>query len=213
MTHDQAISTFASERYLLDEMNEAERSNFEEHFFDCADCADDVRAGALMREGARAGFLASAGRPDNRLEFPAAPAARRGWQRSAMIPWALAASLAVVAGYESLVVVPGLRSQTGTQALSPVTLRPASRGESPVVTIDSATSSVALAIDLASVTASGSANYDLRTAAGASVAAGRAELPAAGAPLLIVVPSRVLAPGGYVLSVADSEYHFEVRIP
>ena len=55
MTHEQAVSTFASERYLLEEMTEPERTVFEEHYFSCVDCADDVRMGAVMSDGARAG--------------------------------------------------------------------------------------------------------------------------------------------------------------
>src|SRR5580692_9218965 len=57
MNHLQAVKTSAPERYLLEEMSELERHAFEEHYFSCADCAEDVRLGALMREGGKAGFL------------------------------------------------------------------------------------------------------------------------------------------------------------
>ena len=57
MTHQQAVDRHAVERYLLDEMPEIERYAFEEHLFDCEMCADDVRIGAVMREGVEAGFL------------------------------------------------------------------------------------------------------------------------------------------------------------
>ena len=49
MTHADALRTLAAERYLLDEMPEIEKFAFEEHFFDCAECADDLRAGSAMR--------------------------------------------------------------------------------------------------------------------------------------------------------------------
>ena len=55
MTHQQAIDGMASERYLLDEMSEVERFEFEAHYFDCAECADDVRLGEMLREEARRG--------------------------------------------------------------------------------------------------------------------------------------------------------------
>ena len=42
MTHQQALDGLASERYLLDEMTEGERFEFEAHYFDCVDCAEDV---------------------------------------------------------------------------------------------------------------------------------------------------------------------------
>ena len=51
MTHQQALSTSASERYLLGEMTEPERSTFEEHYFSCTECAEDVRTLAVMQEG------------------------------------------------------------------------------------------------------------------------------------------------------------------
>ena len=47
------MSTMASERYLLEEMSELERHAFEEHFFSCADCAEDMRTIEMMRAGAR----------------------------------------------------------------------------------------------------------------------------------------------------------------
>ena len=60
MTHAQAVATHAAERYLLDEMPELERYTFEAHFFDCDECAESVRTGALMREGVAAGLMPAA---------------------------------------------------------------------------------------------------------------------------------------------------------
>jgi|ERR1041385_3994427 hypothetical protein len=48
MTHDQATKEQATERYLLGELPENERDAFEEHYFECAVCADDVRAASTM---------------------------------------------------------------------------------------------------------------------------------------------------------------------
>ena len=56
MTHQEAIDTLAAERYLLDEMPADERSAFEEHFFDCEVCADDMRSAAALLQGTKAGF-------------------------------------------------------------------------------------------------------------------------------------------------------------
>ena len=50
MTHQQALDTMAAERYLLDEMTEVEKHEFEDHFFDCGDCAEEVRHGELIRQ-------------------------------------------------------------------------------------------------------------------------------------------------------------------
>ena len=87
MTHQEALDTLASERYLLNEMSDHDRNAFEEHFFDCEVCADDLRVGAAMLQGARAGFAgttATSGRV-----FPIAakrPVAKPVWSRSVVLP-------------------------------------------------------------------------------------------------------------------------------
>jgi hypothetical protein len=43
MEHDEATRSHAAERYVAHELSPAERDAFEEHFFDCRQCADDVR--------------------------------------------------------------------------------------------------------------------------------------------------------------------------
>src|SRR6266404_851366 len=43
MNHDDAIKSLAAERYILDDLDPAERDAFEEHFFDCTECTADVR--------------------------------------------------------------------------------------------------------------------------------------------------------------------------
>ena len=44
MDHQEAVRQKATERYLLDELDPELRDQFEEHLFDCQDCALDVRA-------------------------------------------------------------------------------------------------------------------------------------------------------------------------
>jgi hypothetical protein len=43
MEHDEAIRSQAAERYAARELLPAERTAFEAHFFDCPECADEVR--------------------------------------------------------------------------------------------------------------------------------------------------------------------------
>jgi Putative zinc-finger len=54
MNHAEAEATSAVERYLLGEMGETEERTFEEHFFGCVDCAEDVRASTAFVENLRA---------------------------------------------------------------------------------------------------------------------------------------------------------------
>ena len=215
MTHEEAVSTLASERYLLEEMSEPERETFEEHYFSCVECADDVRTGGVMRDGVRAGLMDEHA-VHTVTDISASAAWRRKsagtprWYQSPAIPWAAAAALAVVAGYQALVPAPG-RSIGQPMALAPITLRPASRGQEPRVSIARDTAVVTLAIDASSTVAGTALSYAIRTAAGAAVVSGTVQAPQPGAPLLLLVPSsQIPAPGHYVLVVADSEYPFEV---
>jgi anti-sigma factor RsiW len=56
MNHEQAIQGQAAERYLLGELDGPEREAYEEHFFDCAACAEEVKAGAAFARAARDHF-------------------------------------------------------------------------------------------------------------------------------------------------------------
>jgi anti-sigma factor RsiW len=218
MDHAQAVGTHAVERYLLDEMAEVERHAFEEHYFSCPACAEDVRMAGLMREGARAGFAGTqaAGADRASTVVPFRPA--RSWSAQTWLPWAAAAVLALAVGYQSFLVIPALRETVvGPQALSPLTLRPASRGAAPTIARPDA-GPITFAVELAGVAAGDRLTYDLLTAGGQVAASGAAPAPSPGTPLLLLIPrSAFRSTGSYTLSVraADSgaaagEYRFIV---
>lgn len=54
MDHSTAIEMQAAERYWQGGLSEAQREQFEEHFFGCAECAEEVRWEKLFMEQARA---------------------------------------------------------------------------------------------------------------------------------------------------------------
>ena len=134
MTHQQALDGLASERYLLNEMTEVKRFQFEEHYFDCAECAEDVRLGEMIRQEARRSGPVMAENPE--AGRPAVLTSPKWWRRPVVAaPWAVAATLAMVVGYQSLVTVPGLRDAVSSQSIEPVMLRGATRGAATSVTI------------------------------------------------------------------------------
>jgi hypothetical protein len=108
MDHHQATQLTAVEKYLLDELTPELRDDFEEHFFDCQECATDLRA--------TAGFIDAA-----KKEFKVNPAKKPGpiaksksrllssWP-TALVWSALAASLLVIA-YQNVVVYPRFKSE------------------------------------------------------------------------------------------------------
>jgi hypothetical protein len=112
MNHDQVIREQAVERYLLGELAEDTRAQFEDHFFDCAICAADLKSGAMFVEGLRlerqpVPLPAASPQHGMRLVAKRAPSA---WLRPWLVP-ALAASLLVIA-YQNVVVLPGMRQST-----------------------------------------------------------------------------------------------------
>ena len=50
MEHEEALRLNMTEQYLLDELSRESREGFEEHFFDCRECGEAVRAGTLFIE-------------------------------------------------------------------------------------------------------------------------------------------------------------------
>ena len=48
--HEDAVETMAAERYVLGELHNSDLEEFEEHFFDCSECAFDVRTGSALIE-------------------------------------------------------------------------------------------------------------------------------------------------------------------
>ena len=53
MNHDEAIRLKAAEKYLLGELNAELRDQYEDHYFGCAECAQEVRTGAVFIDNAR----------------------------------------------------------------------------------------------------------------------------------------------------------------
>ena len=63
MDHETAIRINATERYFLQELAGQERDEFEEHFFSCPECAEDVRALTVFADNAKAVVRGQAAEP------------------------------------------------------------------------------------------------------------------------------------------------------
>lgn len=108
MNHKDAVREMSVERYLLGELTGERREVFEEHLFDCEQCAADLKAGVALLEGARTELA----RPD-RLATPVRqrPLSRLSWLLSpAWLAPALAACLLAVM-YQMFFVIPGMKRQ------------------------------------------------------------------------------------------------------
>jgi len=112
MDHSNAVRLKATERYLLNELDPDQLDQFEEHLFDCPDCAVDVRAAAMFLEQSKT--VLSEVRGPELVKLPAP--ARKGWLdwlRPAFAAPVMAVLLAVV-GYQNLVTYPRLHQALNT---------------------------------------------------------------------------------------------------
>jgi hypothetical protein len=147
MDHGLVARQRMTERYLLGELDADVRQEFEEHFFDCPDCALDVRAGASFVEQSKV-LLADESRlaGTSRLAPTLVPtkhvparlpglAALLGMFKPAFAVPVMAALLAVL-GYQNMVTYPQLRSALNTPRVMPfASLNVGSWGGGQVVSI------------------------------------------------------------------------------
>ena len=121
MDHDMVVRQKMTERYLLNELDPAVRDEFEEHFFDCKDCAFDVQAGALFVEQSKV-VLAEKPEPVA-AALPATASVRPkpgwlAWFRPAVVVPVMVMLLAVI-GYQNLVIYPQLQQALNSPQVLP----------------------------------------------------------------------------------------------
>jgi len=140
MNHEQAIQGQAAERYLLGELQGQEREAYEEHFFDCAACAEEVKAGAAFARAARAHFAASPSvTVASARKTSVLPSSRTSWfslrdlfRPAPAFAFSLLLLLATATVYQNVVTIPRLRTP---QVASFVFLKAArTGGEGNIVT-------------------------------------------------------------------------------
>ena len=120
MDHTAVVRDKTTERYLLNELAPEVRDEFEEHYFTCPECALDVSAGFQFVEHSKS-VLAESSKPSSVTVSPDPGRVQPGWfawLRPAFAAPALALLLAV-AGYQSLVMVPRLRSELNQPRVLP----------------------------------------------------------------------------------------------
>jgi hypothetical protein len=239
MDHDLSLKTKAAERYLLGELPPEEREAFEEHYFECVECAEEVRIGQEFAANAAAVF--------REQSSPVATTARKqertnwfSWFRLMMLAEAAACLvLAALVGYQNTVVIPGLRAlatsrfakghslisspgSAGPELLASALLAPSSRGNPRPVSIPAGARFFHLALDLGPAPSFPKYACDLRSSSGASL--WNVPLPTLDpdAGIHLLVPAKAFPPGSYdavLLGIGKGEtreldhYYFDVRRP
>ena len=116
MDHNEAVRLHAAEKYLLGELPEAQREEYEEHYFDCAECAEELKASVAFAEGARQVFREEARERIAARDNDRVSEGWFAWLRPALaIP--VFAALLLLIGYQNTLVIPGLK-QASSHALT-----------------------------------------------------------------------------------------------
>jgi hypothetical protein len=109
MNHNEAIKLQAAVKYVLGELSQVQRDEYEDHYIDCPECAKDVHAAAAFADNTREVF-----RQEKQSE-PTKKADRvRGWWFAWLKPIVAVpafAALLLVVVYQNAVTIPRAKEQ------------------------------------------------------------------------------------------------------
>lgn len=148
MEHSEAIQQMSVERYLLDELSAEEKEAFEQHVFDCPECALDLRVGTAFITEAKAQLPSLV----SQSPAPAKPPAKKNrwsfWLQPAFAVPVFAILLAVIA-YQNLSTIPALRTLASRpHVLHSLAIHLGTRGAAHVLVQADRTEGLALSIEL-----------------------------------------------------------------
>jgi Putative zinc-finger len=210
MEHKEAIRIHAVDRYLLGELTAVEREEFEEHFFSCGECSEDLHVGAILVDNSRAVLREEV--PDPVPASPAAPP-RPGWRLWwSQVPLAAAIALLAVVGYQNLKVIPEYRRQLTEDAAAvppQFALRPAVRGAVQVVALPKGVRFFEIGAEEVDP-AAGGYSCEILDDRGNAVFRFHAPPVAAGEKLTVLLDARRITAGPYVLVVVKSSDNAEI---
>jgi hypothetical protein len=213
MDHGEAVQLMATERYLLGELSGEQREAFEEHFFECYECALDVRAEAAFLQEAKVQLpLMTSPAVVMAAPVPVATAVRIktepkrrdwfGWMRPAWAVPAFAALLMVI-GYQNFATIPGLRSAATTPRVAPwTTLHVATRAGGAMAVVADRKAGAVLLIDVANDGSYGALNFEMTDPQGKAFWTQTVQAPAEGdGTMSLLIPGGGLQAGSYALTI------------
>jgi hypothetical protein len=226
MNHSEAVQQMATERYLLDEMSPEVRDAFEEHFFDCPECAMDLRAATAFVDEAKV-QLPELTSPlsvpsGSRASLPAETKEKKqswfsSWWRPAFAAPVFATLLAII-GYQNLVTYPALKSEANEPILSStVFLHSGTRSINPAEVNFDPKHGVALLVDTPQQQGYVSFLFELRDPQGKivfSIATPKDSQSADGT-LSLAIPGAGLHDGAYTLAISgvgSNGEHTEIEL-
>lgn len=208
MDHQQATQLEAVEKYLLDELPPRQRAQFEEHFFNCQECATELRMTGEFLERVRK-ELARGG-----LGGHAPKVLKRSWLELLWRPAALApacALLLAIIAYQDGVVLPRFHTEIAmlrhpglASAVSLIGANSRGAGKSPSVSL-SANQPVLLSLDIPATQPYPRYECVLHAPSGAILWRVPVSSAQAQDTVSISIPAGNLRPGDYTLIVQGLE--------
>jgi len=200
MNHQLAEQTQAVDKYLLNELNEAERLEFEEHYFDCQICAEQLQHNTIVVDNLKQVLLENQRNgSEQRVSTTAKPGRNwLDWLRPAtLLPAFATLALALIVGYQNFVYIPGL---TRPQALEIVPIPSAARDSGTTVAIDRGLPMFNLSFDVDSPQAYPAYTCDFQSEGkGSILKVDSGPRNVASFTLELLLPSKRFPPGRYVM--------------
>ena len=203
MDHNEAIRLQAAVKYVLGELSPVQREEYEEHYFDCGECAVDIKALATFADTTKEVLRQER---EKQLAKDLAPA-RGGWlgwlQPMVAVP-AMAALLLIIA-YQNTVTIPQAREEATSGAaqvfVTPRTAKMAVvRGNEELAKYSvRPNESLALKFDFTPTPASDAYVCQLQDESGRGVLQVRIPGSFTNKELNVVVPANRIKPGNYTL--------------
>jgi len=232
MEHERAVQNLAVECYLLGEMTPGEREAFEEHYFECGVCAEDVRTASQFLEDVKE--VLGTGRSPLAVPVTGREALEQRAPRWNWTTWlqpqfatAIVGVLGIVAAVETFSTIPSLKQKvsevSAPRSVHSTVLKPQTRGASTVLNVKAGESALLTldGLDLP-VAAAGRLQFVVKSNDGRDVLSFSGEYSGANEPVVISFPKLDLPAGSYVLRVETTStagtarelgrYPFELKL-
>jgi hypothetical protein len=218
MDHLEAVRLQAAEKYVLGELSSEIREQFEEHYFDCSECAQDLKALTTFVTASRVVL-------DETKASSAAPARAPRPQRLGWFHWLrpviavpAIAILAAVVLFQNAITIPSARKQAATQSVAEVYessyhLQGATRGGNMATVTLHPNENFALDFDFTPAQVFSSYTGTLMDASGHSVTSFSLSGEQTNKELHLVIRGGIVHAGNYELVVVGGQNSEVFRVP
>lgn len=208
-TEDHSQFQFAAERYVLGELSEQETLAFEEHFFACGACAQDVEDLTRIREAAPA-VLPQLIADDARQRKASGNRRLFGWWPQ--LAFGALPLLAVLTSYQNIIEIPRLKAmgESGFQ-VAPIPQQLTATRAGGTLKLSGKDHSVPLVIG--NEWPDGYASYQAKIGKrGAADSVMTANFAGTNGALLVTVPAAKLGPGNFEITIFGNREHAEPKL-